>query len=87
MTYPIVFAANAVGLAIATLVAARLAGRVPTRVVIFAGLAARQLREALPRALWFGMPLPVALIGFFVLMTSQGWVWAERRGAGLRGGT
>jgi DHA1 family bicyclomycin/chloramphenicol resistance-like MFS transporter len=25
-------------------------------------------------ALWFGMPLPVALIGFFVLMTAQGLV-------------
>ena len=76
MTYSIVFAANAVGLAIATLVAARLAGRVPTRVVIFAGLCGTAAAGGLllAGALWFGMPLPVALIGFFVLMTSQGWV-------------
>ena len=40
VVYSIDFAANAVGLTIATLVAARLAGRIPTRVVIAVGLAA-----------------------------------------------
>jgi DHA1 family bicyclomycin/chloramphenicol resistance-like MFS transporter len=40
VTYSIDFAANAVGLAVATLVAARLAGHVPTRSVIAVGLAA-----------------------------------------------
>ena len=37
--YSVDFAANAVGLALATLLAARLAGRVPTRIVITVGLA------------------------------------------------
>ena len=37
--YSVDFAANAVGLALATLLAARLAGRVPTRTVITVGLA------------------------------------------------
>jgi DHA1 family bicyclomycin/chloramphenicol resistance-like MFS transporter len=76
MTYSIDFAANAVGLAVATLVAARLAGRVPTRVVIFIGLCGTAAAGVLLLigAVLFGMPLVVALIGFFVLMTSQGLV-------------
>ena len=74
--YSVDFAFNAVGLTIATLTAARLADRVSTRKVVLAGLAATALAGVglLVGALWFGMPLPVALIGFFVLMTAQGFV-------------
>lgn len=70
------FAFNAVGLTIATLVAARLADRVPTPAVVGAGLIATGLAGGalLVGAIWFGMPLPVALIGFFVLMTAQGLI-------------
>jgi len=76
MQYSVDFAANAVGLAIATLLAARLAGTVPTRTVILAGLGATGVAGLLllVGALWFGMPLPVALVGFFLLMTAQGLV-------------
>jgi DHA1 family bicyclomycin/chloramphenicol resistance-like MFS transporter len=76
MMYSIDFAANAVGLAIATLIAARLAGTLSTRTVILAGLGGTAAAGVLllVGALWFGMPLPVALVGFFVLMTAQGLV-------------
>jgi MFS transporter, DHA1 family, multidrug resistance protein len=76
VAYSVDFAFNAVGLTIATLTAARLADRVSTRKVVLGGLAATALAGAglLVGALWFGMPLPVALIGFFVLMTAQGFV-------------
>jgi MFS transporter, DHA1 family, multidrug resistance protein len=76
MTYSIDFAANAVGLAIATLVAAHLAGAVPTRMVILVGLCGTAAAGVLllVGAVWFGMPLVVALVGFFVLMTAQGLV-------------
>jgi DHA1 family bicyclomycin/chloramphenicol resistance-like MFS transporter len=76
VAYSADFAFNAVGLTTATLVAARLAGRVPTRAVVGTGLAATGLAGGtmLAGALWFGMPLPVALVGFFVLMTAQGLV-------------
>jgi MFS transporter, DHA1 family, multidrug resistance protein len=76
MLYSIDFAANAVGLAIATLIAARLADTVPTRTVILAGLGGTALAGVLLLigALWFGMPLLVALVGFFVLMAAQGLV-------------
>src|SRR3954471_8699911 len=74
--YSIDFAGNAVGLTVATLVAARLAGRVPTRTVIATGLAATGAAGLLLLlgALWFHMPLGVAVIGFFVLMTAQGLI-------------
>lgn len=76
MLYSIDFATNAVGLAIATLVAARLADIVPTRAVIAAGLGGTAVAGALllVGAVWFGMPLVVALTGFFLLMTAQGFV-------------
>src|SRR4051794_16292433 len=76
MMYSIDFAANAVGLAIATLIAARLAGAVPTRMVILVGLCGTASAGVLllAGAVWFGMPLLVALVGFFVLMTAQGLV-------------
>lgn len=79
MMYSIDFAGNAVGLALATLIAARLAGRVPTRAVISVGLCGTALAGALLLigALFFSMPLVVALIGFFILMTAQGLVGAN----------
>lgn len=74
--YSIDFAANAVGLALATLLAARLAGRVPTRAVITVGLVATVVAGALllVGALWWGTPLIVAILAFFLLMTAQGLV-------------
>lgn len=76
MVYSIDFAFNAVGLTVATLVAARLANRVSTRKVVGVGLAASAAAGVilLVGASWFDMPLPVALAGFFVLMTAQGLV-------------
>ncbi len=74
--YSIDFAANAVGLALATLLAARLAGRVPTRIVITVGLAVTGAAGVLllVGALWWGTPLIVALVAFFLLMSAQGLV-------------
>jgi DHA1 family bicyclomycin/chloramphenicol resistance-like MFS transporter len=76
MLYSVDFAANAVGLAVATLLAARLAETVPTRTVILTGLGATGAAGVLllVSALWLGMPLPVALVGFFVVMAAQGLV-------------
>jgi DHA1 family bicyclomycin/chloramphenicol resistance-like MFS transporter len=76
VTYSLVFAANAVGLTLATLVAARLAGKVSTRAVIATGLGATAAAGVLMLvgAVWFQMPLWVAVVGFFVLMTAQGLV-------------
>jgi DHA1 family bicyclomycin/chloramphenicol resistance-like MFS transporter len=77
--YSVDFAANAVGLTIATLAAARLAGRVDTRKVIAVGLGATTCAGVLllVGAVWWGMPLPVAVVGFFVLMSAQGLVGAN----------
>jgi len=74
--YSVDFAGNAVGLTAATLLAARLAGRVPTRMVVGIGLVATGVAGVvlLAGAIWFGMPLPTTLAGFFVLMTGQGLV-------------
>lgn len=76
MVYSIDFAFNAVGLTVATLAAARLANRVSTRKVVGVGLAASAVAGVvlLVGAIWFDMPLPVALVGFFILMTAQGLV-------------
>lgn len=76
VVYSVVFAANAVGLTLATLAAAWLAGRVSTRSVIGGGLVATGLAGLLllVGAWWFETPLVVAVIGFFVLMTAQGFV-------------
>ena len=56
--------------------AARLAGRVPTRAVITVGLVATVVAGALllVGALWWGIPLIVAILAFFLLMTAQGLV-------------
>jgi len=76
MVYSIDFAFNAVGLTIATLAAARLANRVPARTLVGIGLVVSAATGAvlLIGAIWFAMPLPVALIGFFILMSAQGLV-------------
>jgi MFS transporter, DHA1 family, multidrug resistance protein len=76
VAYSVDFAANAVGLTVATLAAARLAGKVPTRVVIAIGLVATAAAGILllVGALCFDMPLWVAVVGFFVLMSAQGLV-------------
>jgi DHA1 family bicyclomycin/chloramphenicol resistance-like MFS transporter len=76
LVYSLDFALNAVGLTVATLLAARLARRVSTRKLVGAGLAASAAAGVilLIGAIWFGMPLPVALVGFFLLMTAQGLI-------------
>ncbi|TDZ98504.1 multidrug effflux MFS transporter [Mycobacteroides salmoniphilum] len=76
LVYSITFAFNAVGLTVATIAAARLANRVSTRKVVGAGLAASAVAAVilLVGAMWFGMPLPVALVGFFILMSAQGLI-------------
>jgi DHA1 family bicyclomycin/chloramphenicol resistance-like MFS transporter len=74
--YSIDFAANAAGMTAAALIAARLAGRVATRAIVVAGLAATGGAGLLllVAALWFAMPLWAAIVGFFVVMTAQGLV-------------
>jgi DHA1 family bicyclomycin/chloramphenicol resistance-like MFS transporter len=76
IAYSIDFAFNAVGLTVATLVAARLADRVPTRLVVAVGLVATGAAGValFVGAVWFDMPLAVALVGFFVLMSAQGLI-------------
>jgi DHA1 family bicyclomycin/chloramphenicol resistance-like MFS transporter len=76
IAYSIDFAANAAGMTVAALIAARLAGRVSTRKLILTGQLA-----ALPAgivmlagALWLRTPLNLALVCFFVLMTAQGLI-------------
>ena len=76
IAYSIDFAANAAGMTVAALVAARLAGRVATRKVILVGQIAALAAGVgmLIGALWFDTPLIVALVCFFVLMTAQGLI-------------
>lgn len=76
IAYSIDFAANAGGMTIAALVAARLAGRVATRKIILIG----QLTgigvgiAMLAGAIWLHTPLWLAIVCFFVLMTVQGLI-------------
>jgi DHA1 family bicyclomycin/chloramphenicol resistance-like MFS transporter len=74
--YSVDFAANSVGLALATLLAARLAGRVHTRIVITVGLVVTGAAGLLllVAALWWDTPLVVVLVAFFGLMSAQGLV-------------
>jgi DHA1 family bicyclomycin/chloramphenicol resistance-like MFS transporter len=74
VAYSIDFAANATGMTIAALLAARLAGRVSTRKLILLGqLAALASGVAmLVGAMWFDTPLILGMACFFVLMTAQG---------------
>jgi Major Facilitator Superfamily len=76
LAYSIDFAANAAGMTVASLIAARLAGRIATRTVILVGqLAALAAGVAmLIGAIWFGTPLILAIICFFVMMTAQGLI-------------
>ncbi|HET9871464.1 MAG TPA: multidrug effflux MFS transporter [Propionibacteriaceae bacterium] len=76
IAYSVDFAVNAGGMTIAALVAARLAGRVATRSVILVGqIAALAAGVAmLIGAVWFGTPLLLAIVCFFVLMTAQGLI-------------
>ena len=79
LAYSIDFAANAAGMTVASLIAARLAGRIAPRTVILVGqLAALAALAAgvamLIGAIWFGTPLILAIICFFVMMTAQGLI-------------
>lgn len=74
--YSIDFAGNAVGLAGATLIAARLAGRVQTRAVIVVGLVVTGAAGMilLAGAVFWGTPLVLAVVAFFLLMSAQGLI-------------
>lgn len=76
VAYSVDFAANAAGMTVAALVAARLAGRVATRKLILTGQLAALTAGLgmLIGALWFDTPLILAMICFFVLMTAQGLI-------------
>ncbi len=76
VAYSVDFAANAAGMTVAALAAARLAGRVATRKVILVGQVAALAAGVamLVGALWFGTPLLLAAVCFFVLMTAQGLI-------------
>src|SRR3954462_3334483 len=76
LQYSVDFAANAAGMTAAALLAARYAHRLPARVFAKVGLAATGVAGAVLAvgAVWFSMPLGVALVGFLVLMTAQGLV-------------
>ncbi len=76
LQYSVDFAVNAAGMTAAALVAARYADRFPARVFVAAGLGATGVAGAVLAvgAVWFSMPLAVAVVGFFVLMAAQGLV-------------
>jgi DHA1 family bicyclomycin/chloramphenicol resistance-like MFS transporter len=76
VAYSIDFAANAAGMTVAALLAARLAGRIATRKVILTGqIAALAAGIAmLIGAVWFDTPQLLAIVCFFVLMTAQGLI-------------
>lgn len=76
IAYSVSFAGNAVGMTVAALVSARLAGRVATRSVILVGqvLAVAAGVGMLVGALWLGTPLLLALVCFFALMVAVGLV-------------
>jgi DHA1 family bicyclomycin/chloramphenicol resistance-like MFS transporter len=76
IVYSVDFASNAIGLTLATLLSARLAGRVPAHRLITVGLAATTAAglALLIGALWLGTPLWIAVASFFVLMTAQGFI-------------
>lgn len=76
IAYSIDFAANAGGMTVAALLAARLAGRVATRTIILVGQVAASAAgiAMLIGAIWFDAPLVLAMVCFFVLMTAQGLI-------------
>lgn len=76
IAYSVDFAANAVGMTIAALIAARLAGRVATRSIILTGQLAALAAGLvmLIGAAWLDTPLGLTMVCFFVLMTAQGLI-------------
>ncbi|WP_444948110.1 multidrug effflux MFS transporter [Micromonospora ureilytica] len=76
IAYSVDFAVNAGGMTVAALIAARLAGRVATRKVILVGQVAALAAGVamLVGALWFGTPMLLAVVCFFVLMSAQGLI-------------
>jgi MFS transporter, DHA1 family, multidrug resistance protein len=74
--YSVDFAANAGGMTVAALVAARLAGRIATRSVVLVGQVAAVTAglAVLVSALWFDTSLLVVIVAFFVLMSAQGLI-------------
>ena len=74
--YSVDFAANAGGMTLAALVAARLAGRVATRTLVLVGQVATLAAGAamLVGAVFFDTPLLLALVCFFVVMTAAGLI-------------
>jgi DHA1 family bicyclomycin/chloramphenicol resistance-like MFS transporter len=74
LEYSASFATNAGGMTVAALVSARLAGRVATRAVIVVGqvLALAAGLALLTGALFWGTPLLLALVCFFLLMVAIG---------------
>jgi len=79
IAYSVAFATNAGGMTVAALVSARLAGHVPTRVVILVGqlVALTAGVGMLVGAFWLGTPLPLALGCFFALMVALGLIWGN----------
>jgi DHA1 family bicyclomycin/chloramphenicol resistance-like MFS transporter len=76
IAYSVDFAANAGGMTVAALAAARLAGRAATRTVILVGQVSALAAglAMLIGAIWFDTPLLVVVVSFFVLMTAQGLI-------------
>lgn len=79
LAYSAAFAANAVGMTVTALLAARLAGRVPTRRVILVGqvVALAAGLTMLTGALWLGTPLLLTIVSFFALMAGIGLIWGN----------
>ncbi|MGJ6981287.1 multidrug effflux MFS transporter [Aestuariimicrobium soli] len=76
MTYSVDFAFNAGGMMVATLIAARLAGKVATRKVMFTGqsLAFVGAILLLVSAIWFDAHWSLVMPSFFLLMAGQGLI-------------
>jgi len=79
LAYSVDFAANAGGMTLAALLAARLAGRVDTRRVILAGQVLALLAGValLVGALGWGTPLPLAAGSFSAFMVAMGLLWGN----------
>jgi MFS transporter, DHA1 family, multidrug resistance protein len=79
LAYSVDFAANAGGMTITALVAARLAGRVATRRVILVGqaIALAAGLAMLAGAIWLGTPLLLAMACFFAFMAALGLIWGN----------
>ncbi|MCD5314001.1 multidrug effflux MFS transporter [Kineosporia babensis] len=77
--YSIDFAANAAGMTVTALLAARLAGRADTRRVILLGqlIALAAGVAMLAGALWFETPLVLSMVCFFAFMCALGLFWGN----------